>query len=125
MTHVEKLAAIRGLMAQQRIDAYIIPSADPHISEYLPARYQCIAWTSGFTGSAGTLVITADFAGLWTDSRYFVQATEQLAGSGIELVRLRAQGASEYADWLAERLAPGSTVAFDGNLAAVLVAKTV
>src|SRR5690606_9332583 len=123
MTHAEKLAAIRGLMEQRHIAAYIIPSSDPHISEYLPERYQCIAWTSGFTGSAGTLVITSDFAGLWTDSRYFVQATEQLAGSGFELVRLRAQGAAEYADWLAQRLPKGSVVAFDGKLASVLVAQ--
>lgn len=125
MTHAEKLAAIRGLMEQRHIAAYIIPSSDPHISEYLPERYQCIAWTSGFTGSAGTLVITSDFAGLWTDSRYFVQATEQLAGSGFELVRLRAQGAAEYADWLAQRLPKGSVVAFDGKLASVLVAQAV
>lgn len=125
MTQAEKLAAIRGLMEQQRIDAYIIPSSDPHISEYLPERYQCIAWTSGFTGSAGTLVITSDFAGLWTDSRYFVQAADQLAGNGFELVKLQAQGAAEYADWLAQRLPKGSTVAFDGKLASMLLAQTV
>ncbi len=125
MTHVEKLAAIRSLMKQQRIDAYIIPSADPHISEYLPDHYKCIAWASGFTGSAGTLAITPDFAGLWTDSRYFVQATTQLAGSGYELVRLQAQAAPEYADWLAARLPPGSVVAFDGRLAARSLAQAV
>ena len=86
MKHIEKLAAIRQLMTKNNIDAYIIPSSDPHISEYLPEHYRCIAWTSGFTGSAGTLVITQDFAGLWTDSRYFVQANQQLADSGFELV---------------------------------------
>ncbi len=125
MNHIEKLVAIRDLMERQRIDAYIIPSSDPHISEYLPERYKCIAWASGFTGSAGTLVITADFAGLWTDARYFVQAQEQLPGSGFELVKLKVQHAPEYANWLAERLTPGAVVAFDGNLASVSLAKTV
>jgi Xaa-Pro aminopeptidase len=112
-------------MAEQNIAAYIIPSSDPHISEYLPERYKCIQWTSGFTGSAGTLVITADFAGLWTDARYFVQANEQLKDTGFELVKLKVQGAAEYADWLAHRLSLGSRVAFDGNLASLLVAQTI
>lgn len=125
MAHVERLQALREQMKVRGIDAYIIPSSDPHISEYLPERYKCIAWVSGFTGSAGTLAITQDFAGLWTDSRYFVQAAEQLAGSGFELVKLKVQGAAEYAFWLTERLAPGSRVAFDGNLASVAVAKAV
>lgn len=125
MNPLTALAAIRGLMEEQDIDAYIIPSSDPHISEYLPERYKCIAWASGFTGSAGTLVITADFAGLWTDARYFVQAAEQLAGSGYELVKLKVQHAPEYANWLAERLPEGSVVAFDGRLASVALAKVV
>ncbi|WP_411972906.1 aminopeptidase P family protein [Sphingobacterium sp. Lzh-3] len=125
MKHIEKLAAIREAMKVQGIDGYIIPSSDPHISEYLPERYKCIAWASDFTGSAGTLAITQDFAGLWTDSRYFVQAVEQLEGTGFELVKLKAQGAAEYADWLAEKLPAGSKVAFDGNLASLLVAQSV
>jgi len=125
MNHIEKLASIREQMKEKGVDAYIIPSSDPHISEYLPDRYKCIAWTSGFTGSAGTLVITADFAGLWTDSRYFVQAGEQLEGTGFELVKLQVQGKPEYATWLAKQLKEGDTVAFDGNLAAVAVAQAV
>ncbi|WP_394675401.1 aminopeptidase P family protein [uncultured Sphingobacterium sp.] len=125
MKHIEKLAAIREAMKVQGIDGYIIPSSDPHISEYLPERYKCIAWASGFTGSAGTLAITQDFAGLWTDSRYFVQAGEQLAGTGFELVKLKVQGAAEYADWLGEQLGAGAKVAFDGNLASLLVAQSV
>lgn len=112
-------------MKEQGVDGYIIPSSDPHISEYLPDRYKCIAWTSGFTGSAGTLVITQDFAGLWTDTRYFVQANEQLAGSGFELVKLKVQGNAEYAEWLGEHLVKGAKVAFDGNLASLLVAQSV
>ncbi|MEJ5054907.1 aminopeptidase P family protein [Sphingobacterium sp. MYb382] len=125
MTHVEKLSALRSAMKAKGIDAYVIPSSDPHISEYLPDRYKCISWTSGFTGSAGTLAVTQDFAGLWTDSRYFVQANEQLAGTGFELVKLKAQGAAEYAQWLAAKLPTGATVAFDGNLASVAVAQAI
>ncbi len=125
MTNLEKLSEIRFLMKEKGIDGYIIPSSDPHISEYLPDFYKCIAWTSGFTGSAGTLVITQDFAGLWTDSRYFVQANEQLAGSGFELVKLKVQHAPEYVTWLGEKLAEGATVAFDGNLASLAVANSV
>lgn len=112
-------------MKEQGIDAYIIPSSDPHISEYLPERYKCIAWTSGFTGSAGTLMITQDFAGLWTDGRYFVQAAEQLAGTGFELVKLKVQAAAEYVDWLEQKFSAGAKVAFDGNLASLLVAQAV
>lgn len=125
MKYIDKLASLRQEMKEKAVDAYIIPSSDPHISEYLPERYKCIAWTSGFTGSAGTLAITQDFAGLWTDSRYFVQANEQLAGTGFELVKLQVQGKAEYATWLAKKLKQGDTVAFDGNLASVAVAQSV
>src|SRR5690606_7715611 len=125
MTYVEKLAAIRRLMEQEQIDAYLIPSSDPHLSEYLPDRYKCIAWTSGFTGSAGTLAITQSFAGLWTDSRYFVQACEQLADSGYEVVKLNVQHAAEHADWLAANLPEGATVAFDGWLMSAALAAAV
>ncbi len=125
MKYIEKLASIRQQMKEKGVDAYIIPSSDPHISEYLPDRYKCIAWTSGFNGSAGTLAITQDFAGLWTDSRYFVQANEQLEGTGFELVKLQVQGRAEYATWLAKHLKKGDTVAFDGNLASVAVAQSV
>lgn len=123
MTPFDKLANLRERMKEQNIDAYIIASADPHMSEYLPDRYKNMEWLSGFTGSAGTLAITADFAGLWTDSRYFVQAGEQLEGTGFELVRLKKQGAPEYIDWLAKHLKKGSTVGFDGKLMSVAVAK--
>lgn len=125
MIHLQRLTQIRQLMEKEGVAAYIIPSSDPHISEYLPERYKCIAWASGFTGSAGTLVITADFAGLWTDARYFVQANEQLAGSGFELVKLKVQAAAEYAEWVGEHLVKGGKVAFDGNLASLAVAQTV
>jgi len=113
MTYKEKLKAIRSLMAESGIDAYVIPSSDPHISEYVPERYKSIQFLSGFTGSAGTLVITADFAGLWTDFRYFEQATEQLKGSGFDLVKLKIQHRPEYIQWLGENLGAGAKIAFD------------
>ncbi len=125
MTYIQKLNAIRKVMSEKNIAAYIIPSSDPHISEYLPERYKTIEWVSGFTGSAGTLVITAEEAGLWTDSRYFVQATEQLNDTGFRLMKLKVQHAPEYAAWLTKSLPEGSKIAFDGQLASVFLAKTI
>ncbi len=125
MTHKEKLSSIRSSMKEKGIGAYIIPSSDPHINEYLPDFYKCIAWASGFTGSAGTLVITQDFAGLWTDSRYFVQANEQLANTGFELVKLKVQHAPEYVNWLADKFTAETVIAFDGNLASLAVANAI
>ena len=83
----EKLAGLRALMTERHIDAYVIPSTDPHLGEYVNDHWRIIAWLTGFTGSAATVVITDTFAGLWTDSRYFVQAENQLAGSGFVLMR--------------------------------------
>ena len=100
MTYLEKLSAIREQMKQSGLDAYMIHSADPHMSEYLPAHYRCLEFACGFTGSAGVVVITHDFAGLWTDSRYFSQAEEQLEGSGYELVKLKIPHTPEYIQWL-------------------------
>jgi Xaa-Pro aminopeptidase len=119
MTHKEKLTEIRKQMKADGVEAYIIPSADPHISEYLPRHYKCIPFASGFRGSAGTLVITHDFAGLWTDFRYFEQAAEQLAGSGFELVKQKVQHAPEYIQWLGEKLSRGAVVGSDENLLSV------
>ncbi|MCC9167520.1 aminopeptidase P family protein [Pontibacter harenae] len=123
MTYTEKLAAIRSQMKEEGVSAYLIPSADPHISEYVPDRYKSIFFASGFTGSAGTLVITEDFAGLWTDARYFVQANEQLEGSGFELVKMKVQHAPEYIEWLAEKFENGGTIAFDAKLISVGLAQ--
>lgn len=109
-----RLSSLRREMDKENIDAYLIPSADPHQSEYLPARWKTREWLSGFTGSAGILVITADFAGLWTDSRYFIQAENELAGSGIELCKQVIPHAPEHIDWLAENLPAKSTVGCDG-----------
>lgn len=123
MTYKERLAAVRAQMKGEGVSAYIIPSADPHISEYVPDRYKSIYFASGFTGSAGTLVITEDFAGLWTDARYFVQAKEQLENTGFELVKLNVQNAPEYVQWLADCLANGAVVAFDAKLISVQLAQ--
>jgi Xaa-Pro aminopeptidase len=116
MTTKEKLAELRSLMNEKGFSAYIIPSADPHQSEYCPEHWMTLKWFSGFTGSAGTVVVTQDFAGLWTDSRYFIQAEDQLKDSGIELVKLKIPHTPEYTDWLAERLEPGSIVGINGEV---------
>ncbi|AMQ01354.1 Xaa-Pro aminopeptidase [Pedobacter cryoconitis] len=121
MTYQDKLREIRKQMKADNVQAYIIPSADPHISEYLPKHYKCIPFTSGFTGSAGTLVITHDFAGLWSDFRYFEQGAEQLAGSGFELVKQKVQHAPEYIQWLNEKLDKGAIVATNEKLLSVLL----
>jgi len=121
MTYQEKLSEIRKQMKADNVQAYIIPSADPHISEYLPNHYKCIPFASGFTGSAGTLVITHDFAGLWADFRYFEQATEQLENSGFELVKQKIQHAPEYLQWLVEKLDKGAVVATNEKLLSILL----
>jgi Xaa-Pro aminopeptidase len=124
-TYLQRIEALRAEMKKFNIDAYLIPSSDPHISEYLPKRYKVIPWLSGFTGSAGTLVITQDFAGLWTDSRYFVQANEQLTGSSVQLMKLVVQGAPEYVTWMTKQLNEGQTIAYDGKLVSGLLAQIV
>lgn len=85
----QRLAHTRELMRREGIHALLVPSADPHLSEYLPGYWQGRQWLSGFHGSVGTLIVTADFAGVWADSRYWEQATKELKGSGIELVKLQ------------------------------------
>ncbi|MCE2969804.1 MAG: aminopeptidase P family N-terminal domain-containing protein, partial [Burkholderiales bacterium] len=83
-----RIAALRTALHRHALAAWIVPSADPHLSEYLPERWQGRQWLTGFTGSVGTAIVTADFAGLWVDSRYWVQAEAQLAGTGIELMKV-------------------------------------
>lgn len=115
----ERLSMIRQLMKDDDIDAYIIPVTDPHLGEYVPDRWKIIRWLTGFTGSAANVVITSDFAGLWTDSRYFIQAEEQLSGSGLELVKLIIPHTPEYIDWLAGNLPEESRVAVDGRVISI------
>ncbi len=116
MNRMKNLEKLRRLMAGSDFDAYIIPSTDPHMGEYVPAYWQARTWLSGFTGSAGTLVVTKDFAGLWTDSRYFLQAEAELKDSGIELVKLIVPHTPEHVDWLLKKLPIGSVIALDGSV---------
>ena len=110
-SRIEKL---RRVMQRHNMAAVVVPSSDPHLSEYLPERWQGREWLSGFTGSMGTLVVTEDFAGVWADSRYWAQAEGQLAGTGIELMKIGGAGSSAHLDWLAEHVASGAQVAVDG-----------
>ena len=119
MNAKEKVAALRQLMEQHNIDAWIVPSSDPHQSEYVADCWRNRAWISGFSGSAGTVVITREKAGLWTDSRYFLQAARELQGSGIELFKMAMPGVPTYTEWLAQELADQATVGFDGNVLSV------
>ena len=114
-----RLAALRAAMQQHGVTAALVPTADPHLSEYLPEHWQARAWLSGFDGSAGTLVVTQDHAGLWTDSRYFSQAEQQLAGSGIELMKLQVPHAAEHLQWLQQHLHAGETLALAGDSVAL------
>lgn len=109
-----RLSQLRAAMREQQIDAYIVPSADPHLSEYLPGRWQGREWLSGFTGSVGTLVVTQEFAGVWTDGRYWEQAETELAGSGIVLKKIPSGASVLFIDWLGDTMQPGQTVGVDG-----------
>ncbi len=120
---VERLARTRALMSQNGIFALLVPSADPHLSEYLPAYWQGRQWLSGFHGSVGTLIVTPTFAGLWADSRYWEQASKELSGSTIELVKL-VPGQPGPLEWLAEQAPEGATVSVDGAVLALASART-
>jgi len=107
---------IRAVLQAEGCAAALIPSSDPHLSEYLPERWQGRQWASGFTGSVATLAITRDQAALFADSRYWVQAERELAGSGIELVKTPSPVASYHIEWLCRHVASGGTVAVDGDV---------
>jgi Xaa-Pro aminopeptidase len=111
-----RLQHLREALEKAGVDAVLVPSSDPHLSEYLPERWQAREWLSGFTGSMGTLVVTLTDAALFADSRYWVQAQAQLEGTGIRLVKIPTGTASTHVDWLAGNVAPGGTVAVDGQV---------
>lgn len=111
----ERIAALREAMKQHKIDAYIIPTSDPHMSEYPADCWKYREWISGFTGSAGTVIITADKAGLWTDSRYFLQASTQLEGTGIELFKMTLPETPTIPEFLTHELKEGQTVGLNGE----------
>lgn len=116
MSPDNKLTALRALMQEHNLDAYILPSSDPHQSEYLPDHWKSREWLSGFTGSAGILVVTSSFAGLWTDGRYFLQAEQELQGSGIQLQKQKVSHAPEHISWVLDNLERKSIVGLDGRL---------
>ncbi len=115
-TPIERVQALRSIMRARQIDAYIVPSSDPHLSEYLPERWQGRQWMSGFHGSVGTFICTQDFAGLWADSRYWAQAETELAGSGIVLMKIQSAANANHIDWLADHLQSNQCVAVDGDV---------
>lgn len=112
----EKIASLRKLMRERKIDAYIIPTYDPHQSEYVGEHWKARTWISGFTGSAGTVVVTLDKAGLWTDGRYFIQAEKQLKGSEITLFKMGMEGVPTYLEWLKDTLNDGATLGYDAKI---------
>jgi Xaa-Pro aminopeptidase len=118
-----KLEGLRAAMRRHQVDACMVPSADPHLSEYLPAHWQGREWLSNFTGSVGTFIITQDFAGVWTDARYWTQAEAELAGSGIALMKISSGASVQYVDWLAQTLKPGQVLAVDGAVLGLSVAR--
>jgi Xaa-Pro aminopeptidase len=118
-----RIERLREAMQQRQVDALLVPSSDPHLSEYLPGRWQGREWLSGFTGSMGTLVVTQREAALFADSRYWQQAERELAGSGIELVKIHSSGAADHVSWIARHLQPGQTLAVDGQVLGLAAAK--
>lgn len=112
----DRLFLLRQWMLQQHLSAYIIPSTDPHCGEYVPEYWEVRKWISGFTGSAGTAVVTLDKAALWTDSRYFIQARQQLEGTGFELMKERIEGTPTPGEWLKQILPADSSVGLCGEM---------
>ena len=110
----DRITALRDFMSQNGISAFIVPSTDPHSGEYVPAHWESRKWLSGFSGSAGTVVVTKDDAGLWTDSRYFIQAEEQLKGTGIQLFKDRLPETPSISEWLGSVLNKDEKVGIDG-----------
>ena len=119
----QRIANAQHALRALGLAACVVPSSDPHLSEYLPQRWQGRQWLSGFTGSMGTLVVTHKQAALFTDSRYWTQAEAELAGSGIELVKIETGASTRHVDWLAERLGAGQSVGVDGDVLSLTAAQ--
>ena len=117
------LQALRAAMADRELDACLIPTADYHNSEYVGDHFACRAWLSGFTGSAGTLLVFRNWAGLWTDGRYFLQAERQLEGTGIKLMKMGEPGVPTISDFLRSSLQPGQTLCFDSRCVTAATAR--
>ena len=117
-----RIERIRDALIANDVHAVLVPSSDPHLSEYLPDRWQGRQWLSGFTGSVGSLVVTRDRAALFADSRYWSQAEAQIAGSGIELEKMATGASTIYIDWIAKQLQPGQVLAVDGQVLGLALA---
>jgi Xaa-Pro aminopeptidase len=115
-THRLRIERVRDALERQGLAAVLVPSSDPHLSEYLPERWQGRQWLSGFTGSMGTLVVTLETAAVFADSRYWVQAEAELAGTGAELVKIATGNSTAHVDWLATHVPRGATVGVDGDV---------
>jgi Xaa-Pro aminopeptidase len=118
-----RLEAVRDVLKREGLAAVLVPSSDPHLSEYLPARWQGRQWLSGFTGSMGTLVVTLEHAALFADSRYWVQALNELAGRAIELVKIPTGTSTQHVDWLASQVARGGRIGVDGSVLGLAAAQ--
>ncbi|MEM8889891.1 MAG: aminopeptidase P family N-terminal domain-containing protein, partial [Bacteroidota bacterium] len=119
----QRLDALRTQLSEKGLFALIIPNTDPHQSEYIADYWRVMKYLTGFSGSTGNVVVSADFAGVWTDSRYFLQAESQLKGSGYELVKLKIPHTPEYIDWIAEQAHEGAKVGIDARLFSVALYK--
>ena len=117
-----RISQLQELLALEKVHALLVPSSDPHLSEYLPAHWQGRQWLSGFTGSMATLVVAQDRAALFADSRYWVQAEAELTGTGIELVKIATGASTAHVDWLTLHVPRGATVAVDGQVLALAMA---
>lgn len=115
MTVQERLSALRSLMIEKNVDAYLVPTDDFHSSEYVGDYFKCRKYITGFTGSAGTAVITRDMAGLWTDGRYFIQAAQQLEGSSVTLFKMGEPGVPTVHEFLKDKLTENMCLGFDGR----------
>ena len=111
----KRLQSLREELRERNLDAYIVTGTDPHQSEYVAPRWRTRAFISGFTGSAGTVIITLDKALLWVDSRYFIQAAEEISGTEYVLMKLETEGTPDPWEWLKRNMAEGSTVGVDGS----------
>jgi Xaa-Pro aminopeptidase len=119
----QRIADLREALHKHHVHAVLVPSSDPHLSEYLPQRWQGREWFSGFTGSMGTLVVTTTRAALFADSRYWVQAEAELAGTGVELVKIPTGNSIAHVHWIADELKAGQTLAVDGTVLGLAAAQ--